>query len=151
MNLSDYVLSHVEQGACMCGRCGAVDPEKRQPQADTVEEKVANELAGENLHTMNLTFFEVKAVNGPKKDEFLALVKAEFPQWLDGKEHGYMEVGADVGDQGLALMTIGLGGLVKAWKVLSPETVMPFLPAEMKMEMAGRGLVCLQVSGGVVS
>ena len=62
-----------------------------------------------------------------------------------------MEVGADVGDQGLALMTIGLGGLVKAWSVLSPETMMPFLPAEMKMEMAGRGLVCLQVSGAVVS
>lgn len=153
MNLSDYVMCHVERGACRCGRCEDAPnyPEKHQPQADTLEEKVANELAGENLHTVNLTFFEVKAVNDPKKEEFLALVKAEFPQWLDSKEHGYLEVGADVGDQGLALMTIGLGGLVKAWDVLSPETVMPFLPPELKMTMAERGLVCLQARGAVDS
>jgi hypothetical protein len=95
-------------------------------------------------HTVDLTFFKLKAIDDPTAEEFLALVKGEYPGWLDGAEHSYLEVGGDVGDQGLALMTIGLGHLLGVWKALCPETVMPFLDAEMKKHMAGMGMISLQ-------
>jgi len=126
MTLVDYVLAHTERGACTCGKCfdASYNPEVEQP-------------AG---HTVNLTFFKVAAIGGDK-DEFLSLVRQEYPSWLDGKEHSYLEVGGDIGDQGIALMTIGLGDV---WKALTPETIMPFLPEDLKLNMAGQGFVSLQ-------
>jgi len=131
MSLSNYVLAHVERGACTCGKCfdAPENPKEKQP----------------NGHTVNLTFFHV-AANGGDKDEFLSLVRKEHPDWLDGKEHSYLQVGADMGDQGIALMTIGFGHLLGAWKALSPDTMMSFLPEDLKQEMAGRGMVSLQYS-----
>jgi hypothetical protein len=129
MKLIDYVLAHTERGACACGKCfdAPTNPEGKQPSG----------------HTVNLTFFEV-AVKGGDKDEFLSLVQAEHPDWLDGKEHNYIQVGGDMGDQGVALMTIGLGHLLGAWKALSPDTVMPSIPLDMKRQMAGCGMVSLR-------
>ena len=113
----------------MCGRCDAAlkYPSQHQP----------------NGHTVNLTFFEV-AKEGGDAIQFLLLVKKEYPTWLDGKEHSYIEVGADMGDLGIALITIGLGHLLGVWSALSPDTVMPSLPDALKMQMAGAGMVSLQ-------
>jgi hypothetical protein len=71
-------------------------------------------------------------------------VEAEYPHYLDGKEHSFLEVGGDMGDQGIALMTSGLGGILGVWNALSPDTVVPFLNKEAKMSMAGMGMVTLQ-------
>ncbi|MEW6613913.1 MAG: hypothetical protein AB1401_00355 [Thermodesulfobacteriota bacterium] len=129
MKLYDYVSAYAERGACTCGRCydAPENPEETQPDG----------------HTVDLTFFKV-AAKGGDKDTFLSLVRAEHPGWLDGKEHSYIHVGAEMGDQGIALMTIGLGHLLGAWKALSPDTMMPFLPSDLKQQMAGRGMVSLQ-------
>jgi hypothetical protein len=136
MNLAEYVAKHAVRGACMCGKCidAPVNANEKQP-------------AG---HTVDLTFFKV-AASGGDKEAFLAKVREEYPQWLDGKEHGYMEMGSDMGDQGIALMTIGLGHLLGVWKALAPETLMPFLPGEMKKKMAGAGYVACQVQEMVVT
>jgi hypothetical protein len=103
--LADYVLAHSIRGACTCGKCldAPDDPKEKQP----------------HRHTVDLTFFKV-AANGGDKEEFLSLVKQEYPHWLDGTEHSYLQVGADMGDQGIALMTIGLGDLLGVWRALSP-------------------------------
>lgn len=129
MKLNEYVVAHAVRGACKCGKCvdAVAHPELQQPEG----------------HVVDLTFFKIGA-NGGNCKEMLALVEAEHPNWLDGKEHSYLEIGAEMGDQGLALMTIGLGHLLNVWKVLSPDTMIPFLPAEMKMKMAGMGMVSLQ-------
>jgi len=131
MNLDDYVLAHTIRGACTCGKCfdAPDNPKKKQP----------------NGHTVNLTFFKV-AAKGGDKDIFLSLVKREYPNWLNGEEHNYLQVGGDMGDQGIALMTIGLGHLLGAWKALTPDTLMPFLPEDLKQKMAGQGMVSLQYS-----
>lgn len=131
MFLANYVFSHTKRGACTCGKCfdAPKNPEEKQPIG----------------HTVNLTFFQI-ALNGGDKDEFLALVKQEYPSWLDGKEHSYIQLGIDMGDQGIALMTIGLGHLLGAWKALSPDTIMPFLSKDLKQQMAGQGMVLLQYS-----
>lgn len=129
MNLVDYVLAHSIRGTCTCGKCcdAPKNPKEKQP----------------NGHTVNLTFFKV-AAKGGEKDEFISLVKKEHPGYLDGKEHSYLQIGGDMGDQGIALMTIGLGHLLGVWKAMSPDTVMPFLPEGLKQQMAGRGMVSLQ-------
>lgn len=127
--LRQYVLDHAERGACTCGKCfdAPANPEGIQPVG----------------HTVNLSFFEV-AAKGGSKEEFLSLVQKEHPAFLDGKEHSYIEVGGEMGDQGLALMTIGLGHLLGAWRALTPDTLMPFLPQDLKMKMAGSGMISLQ-------
>jgi hypothetical protein len=133
--LIQYVEAFTERGACTCGRCiDAPDkPECEQPSG----------------HTINLTFFEVAAKEGAKREELEALLREHYPKVLDGKEHSYLEIGADLGDQGRALMLIGLGGVLGIWNVLSPDTMMPDLTDDLKKAMAGKGLVCLQATGKV--
>ena len=129
MKLADYVAEFAIRGACVCGRCidSPSNPEEKQP----------------NGHTIDLTFFKIAAKEGANKEYFLSLVEQEFPQWLDGSEHSYLECGADIGDQGICLMAFGLGHLLGVWKCLCPETMMPFLPDDMKKQMAGRGMICI--------
>ena len=128
--LADYVIKHAVRGACQCGRCSDAPaaPEAQQPDG----------------HTINLTFFEV-AQSGADGEVMKALVERDFPEWLDGEEHGYMELGGQLGDQGLALMTIGLGHLVGLWKAHTPDTLMPEMESDLKQQLAGSGMVTLQV------
>ncbi|MEN6549997.1 MAG: hypothetical protein ABFE07_28470 [Armatimonadia bacterium] len=131
MSLAEYIVAHVERGACRCGLCvdAPANPEQHQPTG----------------HTLDLVFFQVRLVGEATKEELLGLVKAEFPRWLDGQEHGYMELGSDLGDQGLGLMAIALGGLLGAWKVRTPYNMLPGVPKDLAMELAGRGLLTLIV------
>jgi hypothetical protein len=118
----------------MCGRCcdAPPNPERHQPGG----------------HTVDVHFFKVSARDNPTKEDFEALVKAEFPHWLDGTEHNYIQCGAEIGDQGIALATFGLGELLGVWKLLSPETVMCFLPKEARDALAGVGMIAIQFTKG---
>lgn len=129
MKAYDYVMKHSIRGACTCGKCidAPKNPKNHQPKG----------------HTIDLTFFKV-ANNGGSKEEFERIFREEFPHWFDGKEHSYLQGGADIGDQGACLMAYGLGHLLGVWKCLCPETVMPFLPKELKSQMAGRGMISIQ-------
>jgi len=130
MNLTDFVMANARRGACTCGKC-----------LDSTHNPEISLRT--NVHVVNLTFFEVSKSAMATAEDFLKLVKSEHPNWLNGNEHNYLEIGAAMGDQGLALMTIGLGHLLGVWKALSPDTVMPFLNKEKKLEMAGAGIVSL--------
>jgi len=127
--LVEYVMTHAVRGACNCGRCidAPTNPKEEQPTG----------------HVVDLTFFKV-AASGGDKEKLLELVKDEYPHYLDGKEHGYMEIGAELGDQGTALMLIGLGHVLGAWRALSPDTMMPKLATELKQQMAGTGMVAMR-------
>ena len=127
MNLHEFVAKHAVRGACQCGKCfdAPPNPETQQP-------------AG---HTADLTFFKVAAQGEPDPAEFKRLVEAENPHWLDGKEHSYLETGGDMGDQGIALMTMGLGDVLGVWKVLSPATL--GIDGALAQQMAGMGMVSI--------
>jgi len=129
--LTEYAMKHAVRGECMCGLCAdaVATPEKQQPIG----------------HTSDLIFFKV-AQSGATKEEFLQLVKKEYPSWLDGREHNYIEIGAEVGDQGLALMIMGLGDLLDAWKLFTPKTLFGenITHEEEYKRMAGLGLVIIQ-------
>ena len=138
MDLATYVLTFTERGACMCGRCADApeNPEQKQPTG----------------HTADLIFFKVRAAarqveslvapsqtHLPSKEMFLEKVRAEFPQWLDGRSRTYMETGADMGDQGLALMTMGLGSLLGAFELQTPRDMVPGIDDARATQMAGMG------------
>jgi len=129
MKLADYVAVYALRGDCTCGKCidAPVNAEQHQPDG----------------HTVDLTFFKVAMKEGATTNDFRHFVEQEFPHWLDGVEHNYLECGADIGDQGLALMAFGLGHLLGVWKVLSPATMMPDLPNDLKQQMAGMGMVSI--------
>jgi hypothetical protein len=128
MKLYEYTMAHAVRGACQCGKCfdAVAEPEKHQPTG----------------HTADLVFFKVAAKDADSA-QFKHLVQEEFPHWLDGKEHSYLETGGDIGDQGTALMAMGLGAVLGVWKVTGVATL-SFLPDELKMQMAGAGCVSIQ-------
>lgn len=88
-------------------------------------------------------FFKVAVKNDPDKEVFLNLIKKEHPHWLDGKEHNYLEMGGDMGDQGIALTTQALGSLVGAWKLITPNILGDLIPDDLKMQMAGSGMISI--------
>lgn len=130
--LVQFVLANAIRGDCTCGSCIDAHEPALQPPG----------------HTVDLTFFKVAAKPKAQREEFKALVEREYPDLLDGKEHNYIHIGAEIGDQGTALMLIGLGGLLNLWKVLSPNTMIPDLPEEMKKAMAQQGMVALMTPEG---
>jgi hypothetical protein len=135
VDLRDFIQKHAERGACMCGRCfdAPPNPAAFQPPAGP--------------HTADVHFFKVRAVNDPSADDLRRLAtehKGEFNEVnvFDGKEHGYMELGGWLGDQGLALMFMGLGSVLGLWKLHTPESVL-HVTGELADKMAGAGMITI--------
>lgn len=136
--LHEFVIAHAVRGACTCGKC--ID----SPVTGHPEKAEEYQPKG---HTADVHFFKVAMRNDPNLEEFLGLVRAEHPGWLDGREHNYLEMGGDMGDQGIALVTMGLGSLLGAWDLLTPERVFgEKAPKELADLMAGRGFVSIRTT-----
>lgn len=137
--LIEYVSHFAERGACRCGKCidAPPNPGAEQPQG----------------HTANLEFFEVSAKEGASADALRSLVTENkdgifnVVDLFDGKEHNYLELGAWIGDQGLALMLMGLGALLGLWSLLTPTAIFGnAISKEQAMQLAGRGMVAIQAT-----
>lgn len=137
MTLPDYILAHTERGECTCGRC---QPVPAEPGPKT------------NRHTADLIFFKVCTKNRPTPGQLRILIDDHVSEYgpcdlFDGKEHSYLEIGGFVGDQGVALMLMGLGSLLGLWQLLTPYTVLGTdTPPELAMQMAGVGYVAIQAT-----
>ena len=130
MKFWQYVNEHSMRGDCKCGRCIDGEDDPQQP----------------NGHTANLIFFEVTEMATDEKadaDTFTGLVEAEFPHWLNGEEHSYIEMGADIGDQGMAMMGMGLGSLLGVWTLLTPAGL--GVSEEQALQLASMGLMSIKV------
>ena len=130
--LIKYINEHSIRGACTCGQCidAPENPEEKQPEG----------------HTANVEFFKVSLRNEPDAEILRKLVmdnKGEFndANLFDGKEHSYIEIGAWIGDQGYALILMGMGELLGLWKLLTPTSF--GMPEELRQMMAGQGLVTI--------
>lgn len=132
MNIQDYVQKHTARGECRCWKC-ADRGNKPDPSG----------------HTIDMMFFTASATNAPTVDDFKKLT-TEFVgvhcncNPFDGREHGYLELGGWIGDQGLALLYMALGTSLGVFNLLTPKTVMPFLGADLAMKMAGAGYVTVK-------
>jgi hypothetical protein len=135
--LRAYIVKYAERGACRCGRCvdAPADPAAAQPTG----------------HTADVVFFEVSAREGANADALRALIAAsrhgDFADVdpLDGAEHGYMELGGWLGDQGLALMFMGLCSVLGVCQLLTPKSVLgSLIDDDMAMQLAGSGMVTIR-------
>lgn len=99
----------------------------------------------------DMIFFGVKKSIEAKKEELIELIKShkgDFCEidFFDKSEHNYLQVGGWIGDQGLALMLMGLGASLGIWKLLTPKTILgKFIDDEMCNKMAGMGMISVQV------
>lgn len=135
-SLIDFVLRHTGRGACICGRCAdaPANPKNVQPTGE---------------HTADLVFFKVCAIDSPNAEDFVRYLIAHKGVHcecnpLDGKEHGYMELGGWIGDQGTALMCMGLGAILGIWCLFTPYTVLPGIPEHQALDMAGAGYITVK-------
>lgn len=80
----------------------------------------------------DMIFFGVTARNTATHEGLRAAIDgyvAEYPDLgildlFDGKEHGYIEIGAWADDQGVALILMGLGYALGMWDLLTPRSVL---------------------------
>lgn len=61
---------------------------------------------------------------------------------LDGKEHGYIEIGAWLDSQGMALRLMGMGASLGLWKLRTPKGM--GCPPGLADQMAGLGMITVQ-------
>lgn len=129
--LIDYIIKFAERGPCQCGKCcdAVPNPETKQPGG----------------HTADLVFFKVSAKPGVDVATLARLVRENKAgaygdvDLFDGAEHGYMELGGWIGDQGLALTLMGLGSVLGLWELLTPSKLP--IPRELQLQMAGTGML----------
>ncbi len=136
MDLISYIEEHVNRGDCICGQCFDRKNDPQQPSG----------------HTVDVCFFRVSAKNDPSADDLKAAIsthRGEFCEITpgDGREHSYLELGGWLGDQGYALMLMGLGQLLGLWELLTPRTVFgEGIPDDLGLEMAAAGYVTIKAA-----
>jgi hypothetical protein len=131
MSLNEYVLYHTERGECQCGKC--------------IDKGSKSDPIG---HTVDIFSFKLTTRNNPTVFEFINLIKTHKGVHcdcdpLDGKEHSYIELGAWIGDQVIALRFMGLGTLLEVFKLITPKTIKG-LPDDLMRQMAGVGFITVQ-------
>jgi len=139
-DLIKYIRKHTIRGACTCGKCidAPNNPKEHQPDG----------------HTADVQFFKVALKNNPDKDVLLKLIKNHHGEFndiniFDGNEHNYIEIGGWIGDQGTALLLMGLGKLLGIWELLTPSSMLgDLIPDDLKMQMAGSGMVSIKAEKG---
>lgn len=127
--LTDFIDKYVERDECRCGKCIDVGN-----KPDLTE------------HTADMIFFKVCLKSTPDSETLRQLfINNDFlNNMVDGQEHNYIEVGAWVGDQGIGLMLMGAGSLLKLWDLRTPRTMLPpGLSDDLVMQMAGQGMVAI--------
>lgn len=97
---------------------------------------------------VDLMLLKVLVKEDANKDELVRLAKEHKGchnecDPFDGKEHSYLELGGWLGDQGFALCFMAIASKLGLAKLLTPEIVMPSLPAELKRMMAGQGFITI--------
>lgn len=128
LSLADYVMDHTDRGECQCGQC--ID---KGDKPDPVG------------HTVDVQFFKVAVVNDPTPEDLIKVAKEQKGEFgdcdpLDGKEHGYIELGGWLGSQDLALRFMALGTSLGVFTLFTPK-MLKGLPTDLQQMMAGRGMV----------
>lgn len=118
-------------------------------------------VGGETDRAVDVHFFKVTPVIsqqtatnvGRLKDLIQRNRRGEFCEvdLFDGREHSYIELGAWIGDQGLAMKLMGLGASLGFWKLLTPRGVFGGLITDAQAEqMAGQGLISIKAKKEIV-
>ena len=135
-DLINYIQEHTVQGACVYDLCWDASGKSEDDQPTG--------------HTANVEFFKVSLKNDPDAAVLKKLINDSTGIFcelnlFDGNEHSYINIGAWIGDQGLALILMGMGELLDMWNLLTPTSM--GMPEELRQQMAGQGMVTIQFKG----
>ena len=133
--LHEFIAKHSVRGTCTCGSCSDApdNPEEHQPTG----------------HTADVEFFKISLKDKPDPEVLRTLIQENFKgefsdlDLFDGKEHNFIEIGAWIGDQGAALILMGMGKLLDLWELFTPTSM--GAPPDMAKMMAQEGLVSIKV------
>ncbi len=121
--LVNYIIEHTERGECQCGQCCDKQPDRPAPG-----------------HSVDLVFFWVSTRNEPTAERLRWLLESQYPDVPRLSEGpSYLELGAELGDQGIAICLIGLGHLLKLWQAVTPLAL--GIKGEQAQQMARNGLL----------
>lgn len=133
MDLQTFVRKHTARNACRCGQCMVPGTDQPLPE-----------------HTANVVFFEVSALDSPRKEELIQAVKSHTGVYKDfdlfsGDEYTYIDIGHWAGDQELGLLLMGLGALLDIWTLQTPYTLPggDSISQQRALELAGMGMVSI--------
>lgn len=129
-NLIDYILKHTN--------------------CSSDQFKACPEISGTENPAVNVFFFNV-SIDESTSEDFIRLTnehKGAFADVnpFDGEEHGYIELGGWIGDQGLALRYMAIGKQLGLWKIIHPGMILDVNDPQQKElanEMAGAGMVSI--------
>lgn len=99
---------------------------------------------------VNMVFFQVECVGKPQAEQLLALVRAHRGEFatldvLDGIEHSYIDLGAWIGDQGVALRFMALGTALGVFELFTPKAILgQACDDETEARMAGMGYITVR-------
>lgn len=131
---------------------------KVDPLIDFITKNVkqASEGADPVEGAVDLMVLKVMVKDDANKDEFVRLAKEHKGchnecDPFDGNEHSYIELGGWLGDQGFALCFMAIATKLGLAKLMTPETVMPFLPQDLKRALAGQGYIVIKAHSSEVA
>lgn len=140
--LTKFVIEHATRGDCKCGNCSK-------------NNAIPNKNNTISRPFIDVQFFKVLLKENPSdedkkviKNDLIQLIKnhkGEFREinLFDGEEHNFIDIGAWIGDQGLALMLMGMGELLGIWELRTPNKVAPDFSDETKMMLAEAGYISI--------
>ncbi|MET0601875.1 MAG: hypothetical protein ABW167_07785 [Baekduia sp.] len=113
-------------------------------------------------HALVDTHFLVVAVDRAKAEEYRDEFVAALECWPPDKTYmpdnrlaggpSYIELGAQLGDQGLAFQFMAMGEVLGLWQVITPKKMLPGVSDEEAQRLAGGGLVMISgYKGGAES
>ena len=143
-DIAKYVSKYTTRGPCQCGRCfdAVENPETKQPKGP---------------HTADLYHFHVSLRNAEDgttatAEHLLELIQQSRVCISDttgeslsidpGQEYNYIHLGGWLGDQGLAMMFMGLCHILELGQVITPN-VLPGVDQDLKDRMAGAGFISI--------
>jgi hypothetical protein len=127
--MREYILGYSERGQCTCGKCLDGSPEASKE---------------DNSHSAFNGFFTVSLKGNPNKEDFQKLAE-DAGIWPASGEISYLQMGAALDDQGIALQAMGMGDLLGAWRMLTPQRVFgDSIDSSMAQMMAGQGYVTVR-------
>ncbi len=118
------------------------------PLVHYVTQKTEQTSSGDGQITVE--FFDVNITAEPDAANLKTLIENHVGEFsteinlFDDKEHNYLELGAWIGDQGMAMRMMALGSHLKLWKLMTPTSMLPELDDHVKKQMAGMGMICIQ-------
>jgi len=102
---------------------------------------------------VDMYFFKVTMARDDQLDvqEFIRLTNEHEGEYancnpLDGNEHNYIELGAWIGNQTIALQYMALGQMLGLWKVMQPKLILNINEPEnleIANQMAGMGMISI--------